>query len=178
MRRALPLTASVLAISLSSAIPVFASDPYEEAFSLSREAERGGDSGAAIKALALIVDTYPQDYAVALQLGSLHFGRGEYEEAARAYRLAMARAPAADSARLGLAWALSLSGRCEEAIGHFDAVRAAKPEGASAKDGLASCRNEIARSFTLSAGFHEYVFANHPLKKNATGFSLSASRRS
>lgn len=98
-----------------------APDAYERAMQRAREAEASGDYAGAARALRAVVDSYKQDYAIALELGWAFERAGDPALAERAYRVAHARAPASTDARLALERFDRVERPAVDAFGGFDA---------------------------------------------------------
>jgi hypothetical protein len=135
------------------------------------DAEARGDFAAAARTLTAVVDDYEQDYAIALELGWALTQAGREALAERAYRVALARAPASQEARLGLAWTLARELRCGEAraiAGALDDRDAATaiPRSCEASAGEAS------PGATAYGAYDVYAFPGDPPK--STGFGALA----
>jgi len=89
--------------------------------------------------LRALVERYPQDYALVLELAWLEFQAGRYAEAERRYRAASALSRGSRDARLGLGWALAYLGRCDEARVELEAANALDPSDRRAREGLEAC---------------------------------------
>jgi hypothetical protein len=89
--------------------------------------------------LRALVERYPQDYALVLELAWVEFQARRYAEAARHYRTAVSLSLGARDARLGLGWSLAYLGRCDEARVELHAARALDPSDARAREGLEAC---------------------------------------
>lgn len=162
----------VMALLLSSATlaaPVHAddapADAYDRAIERAHEAEEHGDWTGAARTLREIVDAYRQDHAVALELAWAYARAGDAAMAERAYRVALARAPASRDARLGLAWILAVEDRCR------DALDALAPLGRdeSARGVVARC--EPARPVIDAwSALDAYSFRGDPTKASGLGF--------
>lgn len=87
----------------SAAAAQVAIDPYEDAFARSAAFSAAGQSEEAARALELILQLYPQDYALPLQIAWIHLQAGRLAEAERFYRVALERSPTGAEAREGLA---------------------------------------------------------------------------
>jgi tetratricopeptide (TPR) repeat protein len=61
---------------------------------LARSLAEQGNTGAAIAMLEMNAEYYPRSVSIDLQLGALHRGRGEREQAIARYRLALEKDPA------------------------------------------------------------------------------------
>ena len=147
-----PTTLLLLALPAAAA----AADPWTQAASL--EADGLPDEAAA--ALEPLVAAYPQDYALLVRLGWLHFQAGAWEAASRRYGDALALNPESWDARLGLAWTAQRAGRRSEAAGRFAALTRERPEDDSAREGL-----ELTRSRTVVAAagyFAAEDYGGHP----------------
>ena len=84
--------------------------------------EARGDPSAACDELLPWLALYPQDYALALQIGWLAFSAERYREAEDAYRQAVALSSGAPEASVGLAWTLLRVGRSPEARALVEAL--------------------------------------------------------
>lgn len=162
------LSLSIAAVITFIARTVHATDGYEEIMARAAEMSARGDHAGAARALEPAVVELAQDYSIAVECAWQHFQAGEWRDAERAYREAIARAPGSKDARIGLAWTLVHEERCEEAAA---ASRAADdPRG---EEVLAACAP--ARAWTLSASFLAAATPDHPIKTGAAGILSSIS---
>lgn len=130
-------TATILLATFLVLVPLSASaGPYEDAFARAVSLEEQGEYEAAAAELAALVETYPQDYPLQLQIAWLQFQAGRYDQAERAYRRALDLSGGALDPTLGLGWTLLRLGRTDEARAYFDQVLARDPDNASAAEGL------------------------------------------
>lgn len=175
--RTLSVAASLLLASalLGQASPARA-DAYDDALARSLEAERRGDLATAVAALEGVAADYPQDYALPLRAGWLHFQAGHHASAALAYSAAVARSPEAADANAGLGWSLAKMGRCPEALVHFRRALATTPGLASAVEGEAFCTAPPpapAYSFSARGALSGTFFPDHTYRSFTAGGSAS-----
>jgi hypothetical protein len=171
------LSSSVVALAACLApAPASAADPYDVALARAREASARGDWSGAARAIAVVVDAYPQDYAIAVALGDAQIGGARFADAERSYRLALHRAPDARDARLGLAWSLLGTGDCGAAEDTLGVWGDAPPAADRAEKAIAACNAKPPGPWTIAASWNEYLFPDHPYKASGTGFIAEASR--
>ncbi len=111
---------------------------YEDAFARAAALEEQRDYRGALAELEPLVDDYPQDYALHLQIAWLGFQAGDYEAAERSYRRAHALSDGALQPTLGLGWTLLRQGRADEAGAYFEEAKRQAPDDPSAIEGLAA----------------------------------------
>ncbi len=153
-----------------------AAEGYDAALARARAAALRGEPREAARILSPVVEAYPQDYEVALQLGCYSFSAGDYASAERAYREALVRAPAGVDARLGLAWTLVRRGRCEDAKLEIRPLER-EPRADDVTAACAAPAGPPEPPTTLSFAFTRWQFPGDSLKTGATGLFVGASER-
>jgi len=127
-------------------------DPWSRAAAL----ETAGQPAAAAAALEALVPDYPQDYALFVRLGWLHFEAGAWAAAERRYGDALGLNPESWDARLGLAWTLQRAGRRAQAADRFERLHAERPDDSSAAEGRELTRSRRTWVANGYAGAHDY----------------------
>jgi FMN reductase len=140
-------------------------DAYDGAMEKAHDEEARGDYAGAARTLTAVVDDYKQDYAIALELAWALAGAGNDATAERAYRVALARAPASRDARLGLAWTLAREGRCGDARDMAAPLRDGDAASAMNRHCQASKRSGVA----VYAAFDAYAFPGIASKSTGLG---------
>ncbi|MGM0556773.1 MAG: tetratricopeptide repeat protein [Myxococcota bacterium] len=114
---------------------VFAGE-YEDAFSRASELEEQGAYDEAAQQLRSLTQTYPQDYAVQLQLGWLFFQAEDYAAARTHYEKAYELSGGALDPTLGLGWTALRQSQLDEAREYFQQALEVDEDNASASEGL------------------------------------------
>lgn len=149
-------------------------DNYSDAMSRAKALAAKGEVGRAATELDRVIPEYPQDYAIALEAGWLHYRAGEYGAAERDYHIARSRSPQAMDARVGLGWSLAQQGRCTEAEREFQAILSVSPEHAEATLGVNRCKElNPSTSVVGSVAWTELRFPSHAIKEAGHGITLS-----
>jgi hypothetical protein len=161
----------IVVAGLLLAGPALGQDPYGAAFAKAGILEQQGHPGEAAALLEPLVEAYPQDFALFLRLGWLHFSAAEYLEALPHYETAAALVPDSVEARLGIAWTQVRLGRCGKARPHFLKAQSLAPKSASAQEGLALCGPPASFHPSLLGTYHSYT--THPFKKSAYSGTIS-----
>jgi tetratricopeptide (TPR) repeat protein len=163
----LRLVASLPLLLVAS--PARAGDAYDDALATAAQLSGGGQLDTAVRVLEEALAWYPQDYALPLQIAWMCYHAGRFADAERYYRVALARSPGAEDARLGLALALEQQGRCEEALPIFKALEEERPDLPAAREARARCTPAPAFVVTPSVALTGTMFPGHPYKSLAGG---------
>ncbi len=159
---------SCLLIVLSTTLSGVASaDPYTDAFADAQALETAGRFADASAALEAIRPSYPQDYALTLQLAWLAFQAERYEEAEGHYRFAIDLSDGAVDAELGLGWTLLRQGDSGGARQAFDGVLARSPGHSGALEGIAALDaqdavEDASSDLLLSASSTAHIYPSNP----------------
>ena len=145
-------------------------DPYDDAMSRSAVLEQEDRHHDAALELEAVADQYPQDYALQLRLGWLHYQAGQYEEAGTSYQRALELSNSSDEATLGLAWSYHAQGRCDEANDQFELLIERDRYSDQALAGIGQCGSDIWLSPSISSTYH--VYEGHPSKTEALGVTV------
>jgi tetratricopeptide (TPR) repeat protein len=149
-------------VALASAAGGRAQSDYAEAWEVASALEREERYEEAVAALAPLLERYPQDYALSLQLGWLAFRAEEYGAAERHYRQAVALSGGSREAQLGLGWTLLRRGEAGAARGVFRALLEAHGEEASALEGLALAERAVGGGWDTWVGGFYHAYGGHP----------------
>jgi hypothetical protein len=144
-----------------------AADAYDDALARAAELEGLGRLDEAGRALGAMLPLYPQDFALPLQIASIHYRAGRFMEAERFYRIAAERGSGAYDARFGLALSLERQERCDEARPIFERLAAERPDDGAAREGLGRCAPRPAWRVTPSVYLTGSTFPNHPYRSLA-----------
>ena len=125
---------------------VASADAYTDAFERSAAEEKAGHWDAALAILHGAEAQYPEDYAIALQIGWVAFRAERWDVAEAAYARAIQLSHGAFDARLGLAWTRAKKGDCAHA--DFASLQNERPDDARVRDGLAACEAPKAPLYT------------------------------
>jgi hypothetical protein len=173
MGRTARTAASLSLAALSFASAAAAQTDYDDAMSAAAERERAGRPRDAAASLDALHARYPQDYALALRLGWLWFQAGDQPTARARYQRALSLSDGTShDARLGLAWTQLRLGETDDARRAFEALAAADPTDASARQGLslAVAAAPVPLRVWASLWAGAQLYANHPQRS----WSLSA----
>ncbi|MEK7706244.1 MAG: tetratricopeptide repeat protein, partial [Myxococcota bacterium] len=140
---------------------------YPAAWRRALALEASGRFAAAAALLEAYADGYPEEYALQLQLGWLHFQAADYGGAEVYYLRARDLSGGASLAQLGLGWTYLRGGRYDEARACFDAVLAQEPGHPSAREGLALLPVRASVQLTPSGGVAVLAYDQHPEKRGA-----------
>lgn len=162
----------LIAAQLGPAARAIADATYEEAFQRALVLEAAGDPAAAAAVLESLVHSHPDDYALFLQLGWLHFELEDFERAEAHYRRASALSAGGAEPELGLGWVYLRTDRPNEAVEAFDRVLAMRPEDASALQGRALAV-EATRplQFYVDGNITFHLYPGNPFKVWALGLA-------
>lgn len=153
-------TASLVALSLILSTAATSAAPASYASQLGRVevAAQEGKHQLALSLIRSLSKRYPQDYRTALKHGWIAFQGGDYAEAKRAYRRAIALSAGAFDARVGLAWALAKGGDREEAARLFARLRRRQPHSEVVQAGVVATRYapSVYVSPLLAFGYQSY----------------------
>lgn len=165
----LPLNAAAFCLASFASIATAAADAYDDALTRAHAAEARGDLAGAIDALTPALAAFPQDYEIAVEIASLEARRGHVDEAARMYRLAIARSPRGAPARLGLVAMLAAAGRCDDVDAEVRAAGALLSPAA-----VPACvRSPMRTPVAIGLSFNQLFFPSHPYKSAASGATAS-----
>jgi len=164
----------LLAAALLAPPPVLA-DPYGAAYDRSVVLEGEGRYAEAAQVLETLTADYPQDFALFLRLGWLHFQDQRYAAAAARYQRAAELSAESFEARLGLAWCRYYLGERSAARRGFQAALKLRPGQPSARQGLEMSAPATTYALSLTGLAHSYV--DHPNKTGAIGVALSVPLR-
>ncbi|MEI8254526.1 MAG: tetratricopeptide repeat protein [Deltaproteobacteria bacterium] len=169
--------ALALGVTASTTIAWSQSLESDPAWRLAADLERAGRHDEAARTLQPLATQYPDEYALALQLGWLWFRAEAWPAARRAYAHALALSGHTSvEARLGLAWTQLRMGRAARSRRQFERVIESDPASTSAREGLAIARDAEPHAVRawVSAVANAQVYTNHPVLRAAYGIGTSA----
>lgn len=160
----------VLVLLFLPAVTHGQSDSYERAFTVSYDLEAKGQFGQAAEVLEKLKGAFPQDFALFLRLGWLHFKNGSFDSSRSNYLVALKLNPDSQQAVLGQGWALYYLGEKGEARTAFERVLQFSPSDPSAMEGLSLSQPGHSLSVLLATALQRYP--GHPTKESGSGFSV------
>jgi Flp pilus assembly protein TadD len=136
-------------------------NPILVALGAAQKAFRAGDSPGALQACLKVLEYVPNHPMAHLMAGLLRQTTGEFDEAIRHLRFAVAHDPRDMEARDALGMCLLAKGRHAEALPHMRQVVAGQPDNASARYNLGRCLLDL-RNYAEAERVYEEHVQKHP----------------
>lgn len=147
---------------------------YDTTWARALELEQAGQYLEAIAELESLLDAYPQDYALILQLGWFNFEASNYDEAEVYYHRAIELSGGSFEGRLGLGWTLLRQERYDEAETLLEQLGDFAPDNTSVQQALAEIEAVTSGTWTTWFSGTGHIYGDHPDVTSGWGVSVGA----